>query len=238
MVTINNPRLSESVGTLKYIGPYFRKRLINEGIKTLADLKDLIKSQTRAQNTRFLRRILENPRKLECVGTTRYHSESQKYHKYCVRRENQLAWYSIITYLKRKGVNARILPDAVQDRGNRERCANKNKCSTRNPVTLLPKRYQRIPYYPLEYVVIVMLNVENKNVFSGDDIWKHARRMVPLRNISASLSSNSGTKGKKLFQKAGKNRETNKTQYRFKSSVKRTLQNKTSQEILDYLRKL
>lgn len=238
VVTINNPRLSDPIGRLKYIGTYFRKRFKQAGINTLKDLRDLTQSQTRAQNTRFLRQILENPRKLECVGSSKFNSQTQKYSTYCVRRENQLAWYSVITYLERKGVPSRILPPAVQNRGNREKCAKQNKCLARSPVELLPRRYERIPYFPIEYVVVVMLNTPNKTIFTSQYIYNRVRKATSLRSISAVLASNSGTKGKRLFQTAGQDRETNKTQYKLKSSVKRTLRNKNSQQVLDYLRKL
>ena len=237
-IIINNPKLSDSVGRLKYIGPHFRTQFRKEGIKTLKDLKDLIESQSRVQNTRFLRNVLENPRKLECVGTGRYDSESKEYRKYCVRRVNQLAWYSVITYLKRKGVPARLLPLSVEDRGAREKCANLEKCSSRGPSELLQRRYDSIPYYPIEYIVFVMLNSGNRSNFTGEKIWRSIRRQIPLRNISAALSKNADSYGRKLFESNGKDRETDKTQYKLKPNVKRKLKNKTPQQILYYLRKL
>lgn len=235
---INNPRLSDGIGSLKYIGPLFRDRFRKEGIDTLQDLKAVIEYQSRAQNIRFLRKILENPRKEECVGTGRYDPQTQEYRKYCVRKVNQLAWYSVVTYLKNNGVDKNLLPASLEDRGAREQCAKNDKCNTRNPTELLQKRYERIPYYDFEHIVLVMHNTPNLTNFTGEKIWRLMKRVVPLRNISAVLAKNSGERGRKLFDKNGRDRETGRSQYKLKTSVKRKLNNKTLPRILDYLRKL
>lgn len=236
-VIINNPKLSDNIGRLKYIGPLFRDRFRRQQINTLADLKNLIESQSKAQNTRFLRNILENPRKQECVGVGKYDRTSRSYRKYCVRNTNQLGWYSVITYLTRKGVSPRLLPNRVENRTRAEKCKRSSMCSARGPVELLPVRYERLPYYTIEFVVLTMMNTNSTN-FTGESIWNLTRRKIPLRNISATLSKNTGNLGKKLFQQTGENRETGRTQYKLKSSVKRTLAGKIPQQILDYLRKL
>jgi len=235
---INNPRLTENIGRLKYIGPLFTSRFRKEGIDTLQQLKDLVQQQTRAQNIRFLRKILENPRKEQCVGDGRYDTVSKEYQRYCVRRVNQLAWYSVITYLINHGVSQNILPPAVEDRGAREKCADKNKCHTVAPADLLQRRYQRIPYYDFEHIVLIMLNTQHITNFTGERIWRLMKRIVPLRNISAVLAKNSGNRGRELFDRNGKDPDTNRTQYKLKTAVKRKLRNKTLPEILDYLRKL
>jgi hypothetical protein len=237
-IVLNNPRLTDNIGRLKYIGPHFRAQFRKANIRTLNDLKNLVESQTRAQNTRFLRTVLENPRKLECVGAGRYDPESREYRKYCVRRVNQLAWYSVVTYLKSKGVSSRLLPPAVEDRGVREQCANKDKCSARGPAELLQRRYDRIPYYSYEHLVFVMLNTPNRTNFTGERIWRLMGRQVPLRNISSTLSKNSDGQGRDLFVRNGTDRDTGRSQYKLKPAVKRRLKNKTPQQILDYLRKL
>jgi hypothetical protein len=231
---INNPKLSHNIGNLKYIGPLFRSRFRQEGIKTLQNLKDLIESQSRTQNIRFLRKILENPRKEQCVGNVRYDSESKEYKSYCVRRVNQLAWYSTITFLINNGVSDKLLPPAIEDRGAREKCARSNKCHNNQPDDLRPN----IPYYDFEHIVLIMLNTPNHVNFTGESIWKLMKRVVPLRNINATLSKNSGNQGRELFDINGVDDETKRTQYKLKNSIKRKLVNKTLPRILDHLRKL
>jgi hypothetical protein len=237
-IAINNPRLSDGIGSLRYIGPLFRDRFRKEGINTLQNLKDVIEYQSRAQNIRLLRKILENPRKEQCVGTGRYDVTRQEYKQYCVRRVNQLAWYAVITYLKQNGVDDTLLPSAIEDRGAHEQCSKTDKCKTVGPADLLQRRYNRIPYYDYEHIVLVMLNTPGRINFTGEVVWRLMKRTVPLRNISAVLAKNSGTQGRKLFDENGKDRETHRTQYKLKSSLKKKLKNKNLPEILEYLRKL
>lgn len=236
-IQINSPRLQNNIRTLKYIGPLFASRLRKEDIKTLKDLKDLLESQSKSQNIRFLRRILENPRKLQCVGESRYDEKSKQFKKYCVRRVNQLAWYSIVTYMLNKGVSNRKLPDPIIERGTREKCVKDDKCNARSPIELLPKRYDRIPYYPLEFIVLIMLNVKNTE-FTSEFVWRLMKRKFELRKISAIISSNADGRGRDLFQSTTLNEETGRMQYKLKSSIKSKLYKKSNQYVLKYLREL
>lgn len=197
----------------------------------------MTQDQTRAQNTRLLRKILQNPRKLQCVGNSRYNHASNEFRKYCVRRDNQLATYAIITYLKRKGVNENLLPSATQQRGAREYCRNPPRCKSRGPVDLLTRRYVRVPYYPIEFAVIVMLN-DNTRSFTGQQIHQLIRKSVPVRKLSAVLASNSGRKGRKLFRRTGVDDNTNRTTYKLKQNVIRNLRGMPVQQILQFIRQL
>lgn len=234
-LTLNYPSLDESIKSLKYIGPLFYSRFKDENIYTLKDLKETTQQQSKAQNTRLLRKILENPRKLQCVGNPRYNEQNNRYEKYCVRRDNQPAWYSVINYLIRKGVSPRKLPSINIPRGRTELC-KRPTCKTISPTELLPKRYKRIPYFPIEYATLAILR-QNKTM-TANQIWNLARKQIKKRKIISTLSANSGNKGKQLFVKKRNDPESDKPRYNLKKNVRRRMQNRTDEEILDLLRKL
>jgi hypothetical protein len=229
MASFNYPPLTSPIRRLKFIGPLLSRRFRAEGINTLKDLRDTVNKQSRAQNTRLLHRVLENPRKLQCVGKIK--NVDGSYQQYCVRRDNQRAWEAVHRYLIRKGVQRNKLPPRNLPRGGREKCSKYDKCKQNNPI---PRRQRNAPYYPIEFIVVAMMYDDQPK--TALELYNDLGRNIANRRISATLSANSGNRGERLFTKAGKDPETDRPQYRLKRSVFRDLTGLTIREIVQYIR--
>ena len=219
MVSFNTPPLDSPVRELKFIGSLINSRFKELNIRTLRDMRDIFKDQTIAQNKRLLHKILENPRKLQCVGRI---IENQQY---CVRRYNQLAWQAIIKYLIKKGVPANKLPPQMNDRGRREIC--RNRCEVNDD---RPER----PYSVLEIVTIVMLNQDRP--MSTNDVYEEIQRAISRKRISASIAANSDNRGRQIFEQVSRDPDTLKKIYNIKDRIRRRLSRLTIREIVQYLR--
>lgn len=235
---LNNPPLSDTVRGLKYIGPRFRRRFADQGITTLRELRDAARHQTLAQNTAMLKDILENARATDCVGEPRYRNDAREagYYQYCVRQENQLAWYSVITYLLGKGVPQNRLPPAVRRRKLAEQCLAQGRCTADDPFEDLPQRYNRTPYTALDHIVTVM--VADNVPLSSLAIWRRARRpqISSSRGFGAVLRANEGDRGRGLFRSMGMH-DRHPT-YMLKANVYNRIRNWSRRRILEYIRGL
>ena len=232
-------QLGASVRELPYIGPYFTKTFRDEGVNTLGDLVNLVQNQTKAQNVRFLRKVLQNPRQQMCVGEPRYNQQTGTYARYCVRRENKYGWRSVIEFLLSRGVDQSKLPLAEPERGKKEKCkgdCDRNEdANNRDPIELFPKRYKRIPRLAHEHAAMYLLRKNNQPT-SVEDLWKKTNHNIAQRNFAASLRMNSRDHGRALFNKT--NDKTN-DKYTLKPAVFALLQNLPSSERqLKYIREL
>lgn len=229
MASFNYPPLNAPIRRLKFIGPLLAKRFRDNNISTLRDLKDTIETQSRAQNTRMLHRILENPRKLQCVGQPK--NIDGTYQRYCVRRDNQRAWEAVNRYLRRKGVPADKLPPQNLPRGGREKCSGQDKCRGNNPI---PRNRRDAPYYPIEFIVVAMMYDNQPK--TALEIYNDLGQNIANRRISATLAANSGTRGEQLFSRAGTDPDTDRTRFKLKTAVRRDLTGLSIREIVQYIR--
>jgi hypothetical protein len=234
---LNNPPLSDSIRRLKYIGSHLYRNFQAAGLNTLRELRDRALQQTKVQNTTMLIEILENRRMARCVGSPRFkNSPPRGYYRYCVRNQNKLAWYSIVTYLLGKGVPQNRLPAARRERGAGEQCFAHNRCSADNPYADLSPRFGLTPYTALDHIVLTMLDDDVPLV--AREIWRRAGRpdVSSSRGFAGILRANSEHRGRKLFRVVGE--QNDRPTYRLKPSVFRRLDNMSRREQLNYLRLL
>lgn len=235
-LTINNPRLSDPIKYLRFIGPLFTERFKKINLRRLSELRDVLEEQSRAQNIRMLRTILENERPQECVGEPKYLSNPPRglkpgYYKYCIRNVNRGAWYAITTYMKRKGVQESKLPSSDPPRGRKELCLKNEKCMVRNAV---PRKFISKPRNELEHAVLILLN--SRYPLSAREIHKASNLPGNARTMTAVMRGNKDQQGKKLFKNAGVVGSI--MNYDLKTSVRRELNDLNQKQILEYIRKL
>lgn len=231
-LTINNPSLKDSIRLLRFIGPLFTERFREEGIKTLVELRDLVQSQSRAQNIRLLHKVLLNLRPQVCVGEPKYIKDPPKglkpgYYKYCVRTVNRAAWFAVITYLKRRGVSSDKLPGSDPPRGVREICAKNQKCVAPRPRVISVDK----PINPLEHAINILL--KSQTPLTGKEIYKESGLVNEYNTMISVLRMNSDNRGRKIFKTISTN---NVIKWDLKARKK--LANFNDKELYDYIRKL
>ncbi len=125
-----NPAPMHSVLRLKYIGPHFASRFTLRDIDTLQALLTYTREHTRAQNSRLLNTVLNNPRRNNCLPPPRRMQPRPCPCNYHVRIVNRMAYNAIVHYLLRRNVPLNRIPIGLQ-RPRTPMRAYPNRCGTR-----------------------------------------------------------------------------------------------------------